>query len=231
MKPNFFVLTIGLLLASVSNVQGQSDFFWAVEWGGLNSDAIANYKPGESGSLYLYYSTNGPSESDLSTAAFLDIATSNSGVIKFTHAETFDFQINVGGTPIGNRWLDFQGGGGSAGKTGDVFDDFIDELHAFTITGGPGILEFNNGSGAFLDEGYNSFSEAFLFGMIEFDVIGSPGSSVDLLTSVGAGSVVNGNTAFEPVFGEATINILGIPEPSTCSCFAILLLGVVVRRR
>ncbi len=36
---------------------------------------------GDSGSLFLYYSTNGPNESDIDIGAFMDIATSRPGVI------------------------------------------------------------------------------------------------------------------------------------------------------
>ena len=125
------------------------------------------------------------------------------------------------------------GGGGSAGETGTVSADLIDEWNAFTVTGGQGILEANNGSGAFLDEGYDAGADAFLFGVIDFTVIGNNGDSVDLLTSAGDGMIVNGGETVDATFGAATINVGGdvIPEPTTAGLLAIGLAGLVARRR
>ena len=231
-----FALVMALVAISSSSVFAQTDFFWstsALGQGASNEDVKVNLSNGDTGSLYLYFSTNGPADSDLSVGAFLDVATSQSGVIQFTRAETFDFAITVAGTPIANRWLDNMGGGGSAGETGTVGDDLIDEWNAFTVTGGQGILESNNGSGAFLDEGYDAGADAFLFGVVDFTVIGNDGDSVDLFTSAGDGMIVNGGDVVDATFGAATINVGGgtIPEPTTAGLLALGLAGIVARRR
>lgn len=232
-----FALVMALVAISSSSVFAQTDFFWStfnLNEGATNDDVKVELNNGDTGSLFLYYSTNGPADSNLSVGAFLDVATSAAGVIQFTRAETFDFNISVSGTPIDKRWLDDMGGGGSAGETGTVTDDLIDEWNAFTVTGGQGILETNNGSGAFLDEGYDAGADAFLFGVIDFTVIGNDGDSVDLLTSAGDGMIVNGGSVVDASFGLATINVGGggvIPEPTTAGLLAIGLVGVVARRR
>ena len=93
---------------------------------------------GDTGSLFLYYSSNGPSDADIDIGAFVDIATSQPGVIRFTHAETFNFPI----AGVLSRWevpdvppecSD------SFGQTATVSDDFINELGAFGIAI-PGIV-------------------------------------------------------------------------------------------
>ena len=234
MNTRIYSAVLVLMTVLSTSISAQTDFFWStfdLNSGAANSDLKATYEQGDTGSLFLYFSTNGPSDSNLSVGGFLDVATSMNGVIEFTRAETFDFTINVGGTPIGNRWLDDMGGGGSAGETGDVMANFIDEWNAFTVTGGQGILESNNGQGVFLDEGYDAGADAFLFGVVDFTVVGSMGSSVDLITSVGDGMVVDGGTALDPEFGNATINVTGIPEPTTVGLFAVGFAGVAARRR
>ena len=206
----------------------QTDFFWSTQGlneGATNSDAVLELAPGESSSLYLYYSTDGPADSDLSVGAFLDVFTSQAGVIEFTRAETFDFDITVAGNDVGNRWTDENLGGGSFGETGSVTAQFIDEWHAFTVLG-LGIVE-PTGSGNFVDEGYDVAANAYLFGQIDIVAIGT--GSVDLATQSGENLIVNGSEIVPATFGGATISVQ-IPEPSGAG-LSVLLLGFVCGRR
>ena len=207
-------------------MQAQTDFFWSLSDlnnGATNSDEVATFNTGESGSLFLYYSTNGPADSNLDVGAFLDIATTNAGVIQFTNAETFDFSITTGGQNFNNRWQ-------YAGMTGTVTDDFVDELVAFVVASGTGILESNTGPVVF-DEGYDAGSDSFLFGRIDFLVIGEGGSSTEISTVAGDGLIVNGSMIVDASFGGATINVVApIPEPSTCVVMTFLLIGLSRRR-
>ena len=228
MKLKALSFALALAFFTANGLFAQGDFFFSFSEGGPNEDQAMNFDLGDSGSLYLYWSTNGPADSDLSVGAFVDIFTTSSGVIQFTSAETFDFGINIAGTPIGNRWLDENGGGGSVGPAESVAADFINELSAFTVTGGPGILEANAGN-PFLDEGYNADNDGFLFGRIDFDVIGVGTTAVT--GAAGEGQIVNGDTVVDATFTTATISVSKIPEPSAVALLSLGLTVLVARRR
>lgn len=235
-----FQMSVALLISvvMVSSVSAQGDFFFSFTEGGANEDQTSNFDVGDKGSLWVYWSTNGPADSDLNVGAFLDIMSSNSGVIEFTAAETFDYEITVNGTPTGNRILDEAGSGGSVGPADSVDADFIDELSAFTVHshgGGPGIIEANNGSGVFLDEGYDANNDGFQWGRIDFNVIGIGWTHVT--GAAGDGSIVNGNEVVPAEFTTATINICGFaccndcPEPSAACLLVLGLAGIGIRRK
>ena len=218
-------LVMAIAVMSVSSVSAQGDFFFSFEQGGANADQAMDFNVGDTGSLWIYWTTNGPSDSDLDVGAFLDITSTTSGVLEFTAAETFDYDILVGDTPIGTRLA-----GEGVGSV-PVAADFIDELAAFTVTG-DGILEANDGSGAFLDEGYTASNDGFEWGRIDFNVIGEGTTTVSGVG--GDGLIVNGVDEIDAVFTTATINVgpgNSIPEPSTAGLLALGLTGLVARRR
>ena len=227
-----FSLVLAIAVMSVGSVSAQGDFFFSFTEGGTNGDQAMDFEVGDTGSLYVYWSTNGPSDSDLNVGAFIDVFSSTSGVIEFTAAETFDYVISVGGQQTGNRILDANGGGGSVGPAESVSADMIDELAAFTVVGGPGIIEANNGTGVFLDEGYDANNDGFQWGRIDFNVVGA--GSTDVTGAAGAGQIVNGDAVVDAAFTTATINVAGgpvIPEPTTAGLLALGLAGLVARRR
>lgn len=192
------------LLISSGVAVGQSDFFLSFQdlnQGASNSDPVESFSPGDSGTMYLYWSTNGPSDSDIDTGAFVDLQSSQSGVIQFTAAESFNFDITLLGTPLGSRWEVF-------GNTSIVSDDAITGLSAFTIFSGLGILEAHNGSGGLTDQGYDAGADAFLFGKIDFVVLADPvGDSVDITMTTGSGGIFNAGKAVNAIFGTATIEV------------------------
>ena len=230
-----FSLVLAIVAMSVGSVAAQGDFFFTFAPGGANADNTGTFNVGDSGSLYVYWSTNGPNDSDLDVGAFIDVTSGTSGILEFTAAETFDFEITVGGQVTGNRILDAMGGGGSVGPADSVTADFVDELSAFTVVGGPGIIEANNGSGVFTDEGYDASNDGFLFGRIDFNVIGE--GSTSITGTGGDGLIVNGGDEVPAVFTTATVVGAGggggpkVPEPTTAGLLAIGLAGFVARRR
>ena len=214
MRPLAFTVCC-LFLFAVSVCHGQHDFFLSTSGlneGAVNSNATVSKKVGDVGSLFVYYTTGGPSASDLTVGAMLDFQTSTAGVIKFTDAETFDFDIVFDDSIVlCERWgANSSGGGGAFGNTGNVSDNLINELSGFTTLGGFGIEENHNGSGLFFDTGFDPQADAFLFARIDYAVVG-PGQ-VDIVPNVGDGLVVsrtNSPNVLNPVFGIATIDSSG----------------------
>ncbi len=200
-------LCAAIAILGCGNAYAQTDFFWSLNdlnGGATNTDLVTEFEPGESGTLFLYYSTNGPADSDIDTGAFLDIATSQDGVIQFASAQTLDFNISFFGSPLAVRW------GDSVGSTATVNDDEIDELSAFTFFSGEGILESNNGSAGLVDEGYDAGADAFLFAEVDFTVLPSAaaGTIVELVTTAGSGNIVNQGLPVPATFGSASIMIV-----------------------
>ena len=165
-------------------------------------------------------------QSELSVGAFLDIFSNTAGVIEFGTAETFDFDLLVGGQPSGLTRLNAEGIG--------TFDPEADlnsyeEVAGFTVTG-QGIVNANNGSGVFTDAGFNMDNQAFLWGQLDFTVVGE--GSTDISAVAGDGMIVNGDSVVDAAFTTATINVgATIPEPTTAGLLACGLVGLVARRR
>ena len=177
------------------------DIFFSFQQNGPNNNQVQAFNPGDTGILWVYWSTNGPADSDLSVGAFIDVMTSTPGIIEFTAAETFDYNLLLTstGNPSGlTRWQNE-----GVGPAASVLPDFIDELAGFCVAA-PGIDEGNNGSGVFLDAGYSSINDGFEFGRIDFNVIGEGTTTVT--GEAGDGLIVNGDTAIDAVFTTVTIN-------------------------
>ena len=197
------------LICSVASAQQPFDFFWSTEELGsgnvVNQELFLDIAGGESQTIYLYYTTDGPSQSELRFGGGLEIATSSSGTIRFDAAETFDFEIAIAGTPIRTRW-ESDNGGGHVGQADMISDDFIDQFDFFTVLG-DGIRNANTGS-PFNDAGYDADADAFLIGSIE--LTGLSNGMVDLTISVGDPISLSddGFTALDPVFGGVSIDVI-----------------------
>ena len=235
MKSMICALSVLTIITSINSAAAQTDFFWSFQNlndGVVNSDASGDFRIGETGTIFLYYTTNGPIDSEISVGAFLDVATTNAGIIEITAAETFDFQLT--GTIDGmqftsTRWVDSNGQGGSVGHTGTIAGDgqMLDDWHAFTVGAGFGISEQFTGN-IFSDQGYDSNADAFLFGRLEFVAIGS--GATNLSTSIGEGGIINRSQFIFPTFGSANVNVSVVPEPCSMYFLMTLLSGIVLKR-
>ena len=220
-RRNLF-LSLSIFILGYNSVFAQSDFFFSFDQAGPNTNQSRDFNVGDSGSLWIYWSTNGPADSDLDVGAFIDVFTSTSGVIEFTAAETFDYELLVAGMPVGITRLNGEG----LGPAENLSADFIDELFAFTVTGS-GIVE--SFSMVFLDEGYNAVNDGFEWGRIDFNVVGEGTTTVT--GAAGDGLIVNGGSIVDAAFSTVTINATSqIPEPTTTGFLALALAGLAVRR-
>ena len=198
------LLLVAMALFCCGDANAQTDFFWSLNelnTGATNQDLVTEFAPGETGTLYLYYSTNGPADSDIDTGAFVDIATSSGGIIQFTAASTLNFDITLFGMPAGSRW-------DNAGEASSISDDNVSGMSALAIFAS-GMVESNNGSGAVVDTGFDAAADAFLFAEVDFTVLpeAAGGTMVDILASPGIGGIVNGGAPVPATFGGATIMI------------------------
>ncbi len=229
-SPMFLVVTL-----SASIVSAQGGFFWSSSE--LNSGAIQesdhvvnNTAVGDTGSLYLYYSTEA---SDLDTGAGLDLSWTNNDVIAFTSAETFDFNIVLTSNQdivIGQRWGTdlFPDGVDFGNPASSVSGNAVTGLNAFEAISGQGILTSNNGSGTFFDQGYDTGADGFLFARVDWERIGI--GETQLLTQAGSIGIVHDGATVDPKFGTATFST--VPEPAAGAGLLMLVLcGAGFRRR
>ena len=198
-----FALICGLAVGQQAN-----DFFWSPAEPNsgdvFNEDLQLELPPGQSQVLYLYYSTDGPAQSELRFGGGLRIESSNSGTIQFDDGETFDPDIvDADGNFVRQRW----GSDMDIGFAGPavVSSDFIERFFFFTLTGA-GIVNDNTGPMSF-DTGYDADADAFLIGSIEFT--GLSIGTVDLATTVDDSiSLTNdGFVLLDAQFGAVTISV------------------------
>jgi hypothetical protein len=224
-----FSLVLALVAFSAGSVFAQDNVYFAGAEGTPNSAFDSGeLAVGDTGSVFVYWDAN---LSNLDTGAFLDIVTDTAGVINFTGGETFEFAIEIAGTPVGNRWTDDMGAGGSFGPGELTNGGEGININAFTVTGGDGILAANNGT-PFTDQGYDAAADAFLFARLDYEAVGE--GTTSLSVTPGAGGIVNAGATVDATFGSATFTVGGgpvIPEPTTAGLLAMGLVGLVARRR
>ena len=190
---------------------GAGDFFWStsnLNEGAVNGPLDLSLSPGESVSLYLYYSTNGPSNTEIARGYSVNVGTSQNGIIGFTEAETFNHPIVVPGTDVdlGDRW-DFpvieDGTAVGVVQAQSVESDLIVGLTAMSVLSGFGLTETT----AEFDTGYDSNAQAFLCGRIEIEAI-APGT-IELTAGPNDLGIANEQDLLQAAFARANISVAG----------------------
>ena len=187
---------------------GAGDFFWStsnLNEGAVNGPLDLSLLPGESITLYLYYSTNGPSNSEINSGYSINVATSENGIIEFTDADTFN-PLNI----VGFRWdfprdttLDGEDGVGVV-EALSVESDLIIGLTALgNLGGGTGI----NDTLSTIDIAYDSDAQAFLCGRIQIEAI-TPGN-IELAAGPNDLGIANEYDLLQSVFTRVNISVGG----------------------
>ena len=186
-----------------------------------------NLQVGDSGTAFIWVNES----FQIDTGAFLDITNTDTDVIALTGATIFNPDIVVDGTDIAvdTRW---QSTGISSSGSG-ITAGFIDELNAFSVNEGTGILpgQAIGGDLQFEDTGHDPSSSAFLFAAIDFEVLGE--GSADIFLLGGEGLIVDQGNELNPIFGSANVLVLPsqVPEPTSALILIAGAAGMVARRR
>lgn len=203
-KNLLFQLTVfGLAIGFASPMFGQGDIFWSAAnlgEGVVNEDLVTTVGVGESHRLFLYWTSRGPTMSELDMGCSFEIETSESGITGFDAAETLDFDILINNEiEIGVRWGDI------FGPASSVTNDQISGLFGSVGVTGNGIINSNTGP-IILDQGYDPEGDAFLFATVDFTALSI--GTVDFNASNSDGICASGGLAITPVAGNATIEVI-----------------------
>ena len=161
------------------------------EFGAAGNTAIDG---GLGSTMKAYVWVNGDVEID--TQMFLNVTSSNSGIIDITQGESFESKIFMNGSTVGVRW------GGSFGPGAIGPNNQSIELMAFSGGQGTGIITANTGPVLF-DQLYDPTNDAFLFGCFEFRV--SSLGVTDIALSEGQKGIVHDGAVINPTFGSLVV--------------------------
>lgn len=207
-----------LLLISVfsNNAYCQTDFFWSdknLHQGAVNRPLKLVAPIGQEVDLYLYYTVNGPINSNISRGLSLDLEIVGG---RFVSAETLDFDICL----LGVQEIDRRWGNGFFGAAAEVADDFVVGLQCFS-TINDGITSTHTGPTLF-DLGHDPSADAFLVGRVRVELTSAAGA--EITTSIGENLIVDddlGKNArrLNPTFGCVSIFDGTAPSTYQSDCF------------
>ena len=190
--------------------------FTGVNDGNANASTNAVFNIGDSGVAYIWFTD----DTQVDTGAFLDIVSSDPGVVRFTDSTVFNPDIVSGATTVDTRWQSVSGG--------TVGDGLIDEMAGIRFLTGTGILPSQITGSAIEDSLHDATSNSFLFGAVNFEAVSL--GDVVFSASVGDGLIVDEGVSVTPNFRSASIVVRAVPEPSSTSLFLSMAMVLVGRR-
>ncbi|MEM9409888.1 MAG: dockerin type I domain-containing protein [Planctomycetota bacterium] len=200
MRSNIFVFNLIVLLCvfSVRTVKAQPDIYVSFSQFG-EGNSITNSSGfgviGESMSAYIWIDEN----LEINTGAFLNLTSSNPGIVSFTNVEVFNPDIVVANVPVNSRWEHTSPGMMTANE--------IYGFAGFNVTSGTGIVTENHSdTEPFSDNLHDAVSDAFLFARVDFEVVGL--GSTNLQVSAGAAAIVHDGAVVDAEFDSASIESL-----------------------
>jgi hypothetical protein len=215
MKTQICTLLILLTATSFCNADVFLSFT-GMNDGNANTSDNAVFGIGDSGVAYIWFTD----DTKVDTGAFLDIVSSDPGVVRFTDSEVFNPDIVSGATTVDTRWQSASGG--------TVGEGLIDEMAGVRFLSGTGILPSQISGSAIEDSLHDATSNAFLFGAVNFEAVSL--GDVVLSASVGDGLIVDEGVSLTPNFRSASIGVRAVPEPSSTSLFIAMAMVMVGRR-
>lgn len=218
MKPTVCTLLMVLFFINTQPVSAQN-FFWSdkgIGEGPIQDDFELSASPGQSGTMFLYYSPGG---FDIREGIDFDFSWEIPGVVAFNAAETFDFDITILDTPFDLRWGDF------AGPAVSVTNDAVSGFLTVNVVNGTGMLvdQLPSSGGPVIDTGVDIDSNSFLVGSFEW-------------TATERGTTSLNFDSFFPVtpdnvFTYSELSISVIPEPKGSMAMMVWCLGFLIRNR
>jgi hypothetical protein len=214
--PTHFFSLLFFLMASSQCGADIFISFTGLGEGDANTSNDIVFNIGDSGVAYIWFSD----DTKVDTGAFLDIASSDSGVIRFSQAETFNPDIDSETGVVDTRW--------QSTSNGTISDGLVDEMAGVRFLSGTGILPSQVTGSSLEDTFHDPVSNAFLFGSVNFEAM-SLGDAV-LNASVGDGLIVDEGNSLTPNFRSATISVRAVPEPSSFGLFFAIAMLMTARR-
>ena len=197
-----------------ATVAGPSDFFWSTESlgeGAVNQSLDLTLSIGESRTIYLYYSLNGPSASEIDDGVSINVGASSASIITFEEGGVYNFPVQIADITISERWGYPTGGYSNSGFFNSAFsveNDLIVGMTTMNIAQGDGMNESNTsakGKLPFVDAGYDPVAGAYLFGKII--VNGTAVGQTNLITGPNALGISNDGQVLNATFNTAQINV------------------------
>lgn len=134
-----------------------------------------------------------------------DVTSATAGIADLVTFSVLNPDILMGAIDVDDRW---NSTGGSINST-----ELLTNFTGVSIDKA-GLDPTNDGSGSFLDAGYDSTAAAYYFGNVTFDPVGL--GSTDLSLSVGPIGIARAGDKPQPVGPTASLQF-GAPEPATVS--------------